>query len=246
VNVLDRAVVLPKLAFTTAWTMLDLGDPHPILGTDVHHWMSDDVRRDLHEETITLLAERGLARHDRLNPLWRATLRVIGAPDREFYAWSGLRDGTQRASLIALRGDEGVCVLSRDTTVEVRPVRVKWPATSLYDTLPNVAGAPIRTVTIPRTTDDAPPDPLAEPSDNHDRDYLAEVLSRPQDAVHQLYTARRDEHGRRSRSLPITALDLTNEGRVLAYLTEDDRVTLTSGTPRTVVKTLNDTHAGLL
>lgn len=236
-TVLDRAVVLPKLAFTTAWAMLDLGDPHPVLGTDLHHWMSDDVRRKLHEETISLLAEHGLARHDRLNPLWRATLRVISAPDREFYAWSGVRDGTQRASLIALRGDEGVCLLSRDTTVEVRPVRVKWPATSLYDTLPNVAGAPIRTVTVPRAPDD-------EPSD--DRDYLADVLSRPQDAVHQLYTARRDESGRRSRSLPITALDLTNEGRVLTYLTEDDRITLTSGTPRTMVKTLNDTHAGLL
>ncbi|WP_328605721.1 ESX secretion-associated protein EspG [Amycolatopsis sp. NBC_00345] len=245
-NVLDRAVVLPKLAFTTAWAMLDLGDPHPVLGTDIHHWMSDDVRRDLHEETITLLAEHGLARRDRLNPLWRATLRVISAPDREFYAWSGLRDGTQRASLIALRDDEGVCVLSRDATVEVRPVRVKWPATSLFDTLPNVAGAPIRTVTVPHTPDDEPPDPLAEPSDNRDRDHLDDVLSRPQDAVHQLYTARRDESGRRSRSLPITALDLTNEGRVLTYLTEDDRITLTSGTPRTVVKTLNDTHAGLL
>jgi hypothetical protein len=237
VTVLDRAVVLPKLAFTTAWAMLDLGDPHPVLGTDLHHWMSDDVRRKLHEETISLLAEHGLARHDRLNPLWRATLRVISAPDREFYAWSGLRDGSQRASLIALRGDEGVCLLSRDTTVEVRPVRVKWPATSLYDTLPNVAGAPIRSVTVPHAPDD-------EPSD--DRDYLADVLSRPQDAVHQLYTARRDESGRRSRSLPITALDLTNEGRVLTYLTEDDRITLTSGTPRTMVKTLNDTHAGLL
>jgi ESX secretion-associated protein EspG len=246
VTVLDRAVVLPKLAFTTAWAMLDLGDPHPVLGTGLHHWMSDDVRRRLHEETISLLAEHGLARHDRLNPLWRATLRVISAPDREFYAWSGLRDGTQRASLIALRDDEGVCLLSHDTTVEVRPVRVKWPATSLYDTLPTVAGAPIRTITVPRTPDDEPPDPLTLAEPSTDRDYLSDVLSRPQDAVHQLYTARRDESGRRSRSLPITALDLTNEGRVLTYLTEDDRITLTSGTPRTMIKTLNDTHTGLL
>ena len=245
-SVLERAVVLPKLAFTTAWTMLDLGDPPPVLGTGIHYWMSDEVRRDLHEETIALLAEHGLARRDRLNPLWRATLRVISAPDREFYAWSGLRDGTQRASLIALRDDEGVCLLSRDETVEVRPVRVKWPATSLFDTLPNLPGAPIQTVILPRTPDDNHPDPLAEPSDNRDRGHLAEVLSRPQDAVHQLYTARRDESGRRTRSLPITALDLTDQGRVLTYLTEDDRITLVSGTPRTVVKTLNDTHDGLL
>ncbi|MDT8910266.1 ESX secretion-associated protein EspG [Amycolatopsis sp. PS_44_ISF1] len=245
-SVLERAVVLPKLAFTTAWAMLDLGDPPPVLGPDIHYWMSDGVRRELHEQTIALLAEHGLARHDRLNPLWRATLRVISTPDREFYAWSGLRDGTQSASLIALRDEQGVCLRSSETTVEVRPVRVKWPATSLFDTLPDVPGASIRTVTLPRDPGDNLPDPLAEPADSRDRDHLAEVLSRPQDAVHQLYTARRDESGRRTRSLPITALDLTDQGRVLTYLTEDDRVTLVSGTPRTVVKTLNDTHDGLL
>jgi hypothetical protein len=241
VSVLERAVVLPTLAFTTAWSMLDLGRPPAVLGTDTQFWVADTARRELEAATLQLLAGHGLARKNQLNELWRATLQVIDAAEREYYAWSGRNDGTHQAALVALRGEDAVRLLVTDTNVEVRPLPVKWPATSLYDTLPDVPGARVRTVTVPVPDAETASDPFA---DHTDEDYLRQMTARPQDAVHQLYTARRAD-GVRSRSLPVTALDLTGHGRVLVYRTGDDQIVLKPGPPSEVVRTLNATHEAL-
>jgi hypothetical protein len=77
------------------------------------------------------------------------------------------------------------------------------------------------------------------------------LTSEPREAVHRLYTARRDDRGR-IRSNPITALDIRGRGRVLTNFTDQHTITLSSGTPRmssgtprTIIKLFNDLHAQL-
>ncbi|MFD9961651.1 ESX secretion-associated protein EspG [Amycolatopsis sp. NPDC058986] len=246
---IDRPVVLPKVAFLTAWEMIDLGDPHPVIGTNLRYVMTDDFARRLHARTMELLGDHGLARHNRLNGLWRSTLRVINGAEGEYYGWSAFQDGTSCAVLVAHRGGVAVRVVVNDSIVVIEPVAPKWFATTLLDTLPEVPAAPVRTVSVPRGFFDDPhpvsASPLAEPPDTGDVDYVKQVMAEPRDAVHQLYTARRAEDGSRLSSCPITAVDLTGRGRVLSFETGDEHVVLKAATPRDFVLTLNTTHESL-
>ncbi|MEC3977181.1 ESX secretion-associated protein EspG [Amycolatopsis sp. H20-H5] len=247
---IEHPIVLPKLAFVTAWGMLDLADPHPVIGTNITYWMTDDARRSLDTRTMELLTTLKLARNGRLNSLWTTTLQTIDGAHSEYYCWNEFRDGTTYGILIAVRGtDDAVRVVVDRDTVLLEPIPTKWPATSLLDALPDVPPASVRSVSVPRNLVEnpnaAPANPLAEPVDTRDVDYLTGVLAAPRDAVHQLYTATRDEDGDRVRSMPLTAIDLTNQGRILTYRTGDDHIVLESGTPRECVATLNDTHSGL-
>ncbi|WP_410576136.1 ESX secretion-associated protein EspG [Amycolatopsis sp. lyj-108] len=249
-SVIDAPVALPKRVFLTAWGMLDLGELHPIFGTDIHFWADDDASRQMHTRTMELLREHRLARGDRLSPLWTRTLGVLASPGREFYGWSQyLGDGSHGGILVAAHGDDAVRVLADDTTVAIEPVPAKWLASKLLDALPDLDGADVRTVCVPQDfyndPESARSGPLSDPIDTRDIDYLNAAMGRERDAVHQLYTATRDGAGERRRSTPVTALDLTDGGRVLTYLTGDGEILLTSGTPREVVKTLNDTASGL-
>lgn len=250
VSVIDAPVVVPKMAFLTAWGMQDLGELHPVFGTGNHVWMDSATSRRLHAATMETLAEHRLARGDRLNPLWTHTLEVVAAPDREFYGWSQHRqDGSYGGILVAAQGDTAVRVLTDGSRVALEPVPAKWLATALMDALPDIGGAAIRTVAVSKDfsldPQSARSGPLSEPVDTRDLDYLNEVTARPRDAVHQLYVAARDAGGDRVSSSPISALDLTGAGRVLTYVTGEDVIVMTSGTPRAVIKTFNDTFTGL-
>ncbi|UOZ03539.1 ESX secretion-associated protein EspG [Amycolatopsis sp. WQ 127309] len=224
--VLDEPVVLPRLAFLTAWRMLDLGDAPAVLGTDRHHWIREDAVRELEDRTMAALTRLGLARNHRLNDLWRGSLRILAHADHEFYSWSEHRDGGCGAVLIAARGEEAVRLVADDAAVLIEPVRPTWLATSLLDALPDADGASVPDQQLP------------------DHALPAWLEQAPRDAVHQLYTARRTRDGR-IRSRPLTALDLTDGGRVLTYPAEDRTVVLTSGTPQAIVTLLNETHTGL-
>lgn len=250
VSVIDAPVVVPTMVFLTAWGMQDLGELHPVFGTGNHFWMDSAASRRLHAVTMETLAEHRLARGDRLNPLWTHTLGVVAAPDREFYGWSQhSADGSYGGILVAAQGDAAVRVLTDGSRVALEPVPAKWLATALVDALPDIGGAAIRTVAVPKDfsldPDSARSGPLSEPVDTRDLDYLNEVLRRPRDAVHQLYVATRDGDGDRVRSEPISAIDLTGAGRVLTYVTGDDAIVMASGTPRELVTTLNDTAKAL-
>jgi hypothetical protein len=250
VSVIDAPVVLPKLAFLTAWGMLDLGELHPVFGTGNNYWMSDEFGRDVHTGTMQLLADHGLARGDRLNPLWKNTLHVIAKASREFYAWSHHADGDSRGALLVASYDGNAIRVAADAhIVTVDPVPDKWHATSLLDALPDVPGADIRAVAVDEEFYNdpyaAPASPLAEPVDTTDLDHLKAVMAAPRDAVHQLYTAVRDAAGERLRSSPITAIDLTDRGRILTYRTGEGNIVLQPGDARTLVATLNRTHEEL-
>ncbi|SEP52436.1 ESX secretion-associated protein EspG [Amycolatopsis saalfeldensis] len=249
-RVIETGVVVPRLAFLTAWDMLDLGDLPAIFGTSKHFWMDDTSRRHLEKSTLDWLTGHGLARGGRVNPMWSATLRVIAHADAEFYGWSNFRDESHGAIAVAVSEDSAVRVLADRDTVTVQPVPVRWPATSLVEVLPDIAGAPVRRVAVAKDfyadPDSARSGPLAEPVDTREVEYLNEVLRRPRDGMHQLYVATRDSDGDRVRSEPISAIDLTGSGRVLTYVTGDDVIVMASGTPREVVKTLNDTVKSLV
>ena len=248
-RVIETGVVVPRLAFLTAWGMLDLGELPEIFGTSKHFWLDDTSRRHLEKSTLDWLTEHGFARGGRVNPMWSATLRVIAHADAEFYGWSNFRDQSHGAVLVAVAEDSAVRVLADGDTVTVQPVPVRWPATSLVEVLPDVAGAVVRRVAVAKDfytdPDSARSGPLAEPVDTQDVDYLNEVLRRPRDGMHQLYVATRDGDGDRVRSEPISAIDLTSAGRVVTYLTGEDVIVMASGTSPELVKTLNGTAKAL-
>ncbi len=248
-SVLERAVVLPRQGFLTAWSMIDLPDPHPIIGTDRHLWTDDESTRALHEETLTLLVEKGLARGGRLNPLWINTLTLMAAPAREFYAFSQYRDDSHGAVLVAANDTDALRVIADPQAVIIEPIPATRLATALFDSLPPIdPAAGVRAVSMTRAEAENgpthPDDPLAEAPDTRDYDELVSVLGAPRDAAHQLYAAcRRD--GERVRSSPITALDLTGRGRVLTYATGDDEIVMHPATFRDSILALNDTLDGL-
>jgi hypothetical protein len=250
VSVIDTPVVLPKLAFLAAWDMVDLGEPHPIVGTNHHYVTSGGYTRDLHARTMTLLADHGLARGDRLNPLWKNSLLVIAEAGREFYGWSHHTGGNSRGALLVASLDgQAVRVAADDHVVTLDPVPDKWLASRLLDALPDVPAADIKPVTVAEEfyndPNAAPASPLAEPVDTADVDHINLTMAAPRDAVHQLYTAARDAAGQRHRSSPITAIDLTSLGRILTYRTAGAHIVLQPGSPRDIVATLNDTHDAL-
>ncbi|WP_329072605.1 ESX secretion-associated protein EspG [Amycolatopsis sp. NBC_01480] len=228
-------------------SMVDLPDPHVVIGTGRDIWSDDDGTHELHRSTMDLLRDHGLARA-RLNPLWINTLTLIAGAAHELYVFGQYRDRSHGAVLLAASGDDAVRVVADRAVVIVEPISARWLATTLVDSLPSVPGARVRPVTITGdqwgNPDTLPSDPLAEPAGISDCDDLAEVLAAPRDAVHQIYAARRID-GQRMRSSPITAIDLVRRGRVLNYTTAGDDIVMTSGTPREMVVTINNTTAGL-
>ncbi|MEV6873410.1 ESX secretion-associated protein EspG [Amycolatopsis sp. NPDC051128] len=227
--VIDRPLILPKLAFLTAWSMLDIGEMPPAFGTGLQHWTSADGRRELESRTMVALNDLGLARNDRLNELWRSTVAVLAGAGREYYAFSNFAGGQACSVLIAAGDGDAIRAVIDDKVVAQEPIEDRWFATALLDTLPDVPGAVIRPTRVAQD----------------DLDSINEVMRRPRRAVHQIYVARRDSDGERCRSMPISAIDLEESGRVLVYTDGDDNLVMIPGTAREFVLALNNTYAAL-
>ncbi len=243
--VIDRPVIMPKLAFLTAWSMVAVGEVPPAFGTNLHVWTTADGGRELEAKAMTALAALGLARNNRLNGLWRSTATLLAGAGREYYAFSNFADGRACSVLIAVRDGDAIRAIIDDNVVSLEPIENRWFATALLDTLPEEPAAAIRSVVVPRegSTSDgtSPPDER----DTRDLEHLEETMRRPRRAVHQIYVARRGTDGERVRSLPITAVDLEESGRFLVYTDSDDDVVLVAGSARQFVSTLNKTYAAL-
>jgi hypothetical protein len=229
--------------------MLDVGEMPPAMGTNLHYWTTAEARRTLETRTLAELTKLGLARNGRLNVLWRNTLTLLGSADREYYAFTNFSGGQSCSVLVASGGGDALRAIISDDVVALEPVEDQWHATALADVLPDVSGAAVRPVTMAKSFYEdphaGPRDIFADPADTRDRDYLVEVMRRDRAAVHQLYAARRED-GQRVRSSPITAIDLAEDGgRVLTYATGDEQIVMQPGTPREVVRTLNNTMNGL-
>ncbi|WP_410626450.1 ESX secretion-associated protein EspG [Amycolatopsis sp. cmx-8-4] len=247
--VLDRPVVLPKMMFLACWDMIDLGPLPTAMGGNLHHWMTGQARRDLERGALDSLTNVGMARNGRVNPLWRATLATLAKAEREWYAFSVFASGRDCSTLVASKDGDCVRVVIDDAVIVIESLPDKWHATALLDALPDIAGAAVRPLAVPKAFYDDPDagraSVLDEPPDTRDLDALRVVMTRPRHATHQLYTAKHDNDGRLS-STPITALDLADQGgRVLTYVTGDDQIVMTPGGPREVIVALNDTHNAL-
>jgi hypothetical protein len=209
--------------------MFDVGEMPPAFGTDLQHWTSVDGRRELEARTMAALGDLGLARNNRLNELWRSTVTVLAGAGREYYAFSNFVDGRACSVLVAAADGDAIRAIVDDNVVALEPIENKWFATALLDTLPDVPGALIR-----RTV-----------AAQGDLDAIDEVMRRPRRAVHQIYVARRGSDGERCRSMPISAIDLEESGRVLVYTDGDDNLVMIPGTAREFVLALNNTYEGL-
>lgn len=236
-TVLVEPVVVPAAVFSTAWTMLDLGDPHPVFGTG-RFWSDESARREQHVAVMAFLARIGLAEEGVLAPHWRATLKVLGHAEQECFGWSELPNGNRSSAIAVRQGHHAVLAKVYDDLVELHPIPAARLATALHDTLPPLAAAAIRPVAVEPRPETA--DPF---EDGTDREYLSAVLRGRQLGVHQLYSAARTGRGRRVGG-PITVVDL-EIGRVLTYRSENDRTELIPGGPPAVVKVLNDTYEAL-
>ncbi|MFG1646688.1 ESX secretion-associated protein EspG [Amycolatopsis sp. NPDC049252] len=241
--VIDRPIILPKLAFLTAWSMLAVGDLPPAFGTNLHHWTSADGRRELEVRAMAALTDLGLARNNRLNGLWRSTATVLAGAGREYYSFSTFPDGRACSVLVAARGGDALRVVVDDNVVSLEPIEDKWFATALLDTLPEVAAAVIPRAVVSQAAYEGRP--AAGETDARDLERLQDAMRRPRQAVHQIYVARRRDDGERIRSMPITAIDIEEAGRLLVYTDAGDNIVMIPATARDFVATLNNTYADL-
>ncbi|WP_410628043.1 ESX secretion-associated protein EspG [Amycolatopsis sp. cmx-8-4] len=241
--VIDRPIILPKLAFLTAWSMLAVGELPPAFGTNLHHWTSADGQRELGVRAMTALTDLGLARNNRLNGLWRSTAMVLARADREYYAFNNFSDGRACSVLIAARDGDALRAVIDDNVVSLEPIEDKWFATALLDTLPEVPAAVIPPAVVPQAVYEGRQ--ASGETDGRDLERLQDAMQRPRQAVHQIYIARRRADGERTRSMPITAIDIEEAGRLLVYTDADDNIVMIPATAREFVSTLNNTYTDL-
>lgn len=189
-----------------------------------------------------------------MNPLFHNTLDTIATPDREYYGWTTTQ-ADHAALLVAAKSPHAIRLAANDHIVVLDPITTDWLPDDFVSGLPAADAANIVPTSVaadfyrdPEQRD--PGQPLAEPPDTSEVDYLRALMHAPRDASHQLYTARRDTKGQRVRSVPLSAIDLTGRGRILAYTNHDtdgnEHLHVIPGTAHNLITTLERTNQGLL
>jgi hypothetical protein len=254
VPVVDSAVVLPKMAFVTVWELENLGEPHPVIGPN-NYYMTDEFRAELHRHTYASLEELGLAAEGLVSEELRRTMHVIASSDRQFYGWSSTAHGGDDAILVAALGRDAVRIATDDEVILLDPIPAETLTEHFVEALPEVPAAHVMPVTVPESQLDDPSgftnsSPLAQLADTGPVDYLNNVMRAQRDAVHQLYAAVRGRSGERRRSMPLSAIDLTGQGRVFTFLnkhpkTGQKQINLLPGTPANLISVLEATCGNL-
>lgn len=254
-TVIDKPVRIPRLALLTAWEWEGLGEPHPVLGTN-NYYMTDEFRAELQRRTLDTLTQRGLAADGVLTPRFRATLATIARADRQYYSWTNFprRKDDAGAILVAALGRDAVRLLTDDTVVQLDPVSTDRLPDHYLDALPEAPAAGLRPMWVAKSAfdgvdEDMPLDPLAENTHSGDLRRLRELMGADRDAVHQIYAAVRDRSGQRRRSLPLSAVDLTGQGRILTYVNTDgdgrQQINVFAGSRRNLLSALTTTIGSL-
>ncbi|MCU1687736.1 MAG: secretion-associated protein EspG [Amycolatopsis sp.] len=253
---IEKAVRVPRLALLTAWEWEGLGEPHPVLGTN-NYYMTDEFRADLQRRTHETLTRLGLASDGVLTPRFRTTLTTLARADRQYYSWTNFprRSDDDGAILVAALGRDAVRLITDDTVVQLDPVSTDGLPGHFLDALPAAPAAGLRPMWVPKATFDGVDDgsqarPLVDNSArNSDLMRLRELMRADRDAVHQIYAAKRDPSGNRVRSLPLSAIDLTGQGRILTYVNDDgdglQQINVFPGNRRNMLSTLDATIDGL-
>jgi ESX secretion-associated protein EspG len=253
--VIDAAFMLPKMVFITVWELHNLGEPHPVIGPN-NHYMTGEFKTELVKRSLEHLEEIDLAAHGVLSAEFTDTLRIIAHSDRQFYAWSSAANDPDGdgAVLVAALGRDAVRVAADDDVVLLDPIPAHDLAGQFTSALPDVPGADVRPLTVTSRQMDNPSgfaggNPLAQLTDTSAVDWITDLMAAERDAVHQIYAAVRGRSRTRRRSLPLSAIDLTDQGRVLTYLNDncdgEEQINLLSGTTENLVAVLEATHEGL-
>ncbi|SEP54173.1 ESX secretion-associated protein EspG [Amycolatopsis saalfeldensis] len=224
-RIIDGPVRMPRPVFLVAWQLENLGEPPPVVGPDATY-MTEEFQTALRRRAFDVLARLGLASDKGLfTAEFCATLATLAHPQREFYSWSSFRqsDEDDRAMLVSAVGRDAVRLATDHRLVQLDPIPSSELAESLIDTLPQCDAARVRRSHVSKVDYDYPgrrydADPLAEQPEGADE--LRELMRADRDAVHQLYAAVRDASGYRTRSTPLSAIDLTGRGRVLTFLND--------------------------
>jgi hypothetical protein len=187
-----RRIILPKTAFLTAWQWQAdaLGEPHAVFGTNLAAYTTEEARRAVAAGTWELLAHHGLARRERLHPIFLGTLRVIAQADTEFFGWTAIADDPSGGGgfLVVARGEDAVRVVVDDEKILLQPTKARWLADQFVEVLPTVDGAAVRSLSVTRklyeNPNARPSNPLAPAIDTQDVEYLRAVMLEPRDRAH--------------------------------------------------------------
>jgi hypothetical protein len=215
----DVPVTMPRLAWAKAWEWENLGPAHPIVGP-AGLWVEDAARLD--DGVRAALAEPGFVRRGRITPEFRDVLLTVAEAERECYGWSA---PAERAILTAAVGRNTVKIIVDGDWLTLEQIPAGALIIDVLDELPDCPGADFAAFTVPRA-EYRPNKAQSEPFDlDTSSDYtapdpaerLSAYMTARRDGTHQLYTAVRTSTGRRP-SVPLTATDTRDFGRVLTYL----------------------------
>jgi hypothetical protein len=244
---LDEPVTVPRLAVAKAWEWEQIGPAHPVLGV-VDVWVEDDAAERLDELTRQALAEPGFynLRTHRVTGKFRDLLLAIANADDECYGWSTDRSGHDRAMLTVPFGRNAVLATVENDLLTLATIKANHLVHAVVGSLPDFPAADIREFSIPKTgyepkTTDYT---LDTTTDYTAAEQLRTLMTAPRTASHQLYVATRADGSRQS-SLPLTAVDTHDHGRILTYLsptaTDDLDITCGPGHPTYITATLQNT-----
>ncbi|MET7993102.1 ESX secretion-associated protein EspG [Amycolatopsis sp. NPDC005232] len=248
-------VTLPRLALAQAWEWERVGPPHPVIGM-VDVWLEDDVVGRFEDLTRQVLAEPGFydLRRDRFVGEFRDLLLATANAESECYCFSSTSDGQTTATLAVPAGRSAV----RYTVDGDRVTLSKFPrhklVAAVVESLPECPPADIHPFSVARpayeSRDDSEAYSLDTTSDYtvpDSAERLRTLMTARRIGGHQLYVASRV--GRvRSTSMPLTAVDTAEYGRVLTYLQDrpdGEEITCGPGSAYYVTQTLENTLQAL-
>ncbi|WP_410655219.1 ESX secretion-associated protein EspG [Amycolatopsis sp. lyj-112] len=252
---LDEPVTVPRLAVAQAWEWERIGPVHPVIGP-VDVWVEPDAEGELEELTRQALAQPGFyeLRRGRIAGWFRDLMLAIASSSYECYGFSADRTGRHRSILAVPSGKHGALITVEDDRLTLEQVRGAKVIRSVVEALPTYSAATVVEQAVPRT------EYLARMNDDSyildtENDYTAvdpadelrTLIAEKRQASHQLYVAAR-ANGIRRASVPLTAIDTANHGRILTYLrpgTGDLEIAWGPGSPAYITETLYNTLEAL-
>jgi hypothetical protein len=249
---LDEPVTVPRLAVAKAWEWEQIGPAHPVLGV-VDVWVEHDAAERLDELTRQALAEPGFynLRTGRVTGKFRDLMLAIANADDECYGWSTDRHGHDHAMLTVPTGRSAVLATVENGLLTVQRIKAGRLVRAIVDGLPDFPAADIREFSVPKA--DYEPETtsgyiLDTTTDYTAAERLRTLMTSRRAASHQLYVAARIS-GTRESSLPLTAVDSHDHGRILTYLSTatngDLDITCGPGHPDYISNTLENTLTAL-
>ncbi|MGK4593934.1 ESX secretion-associated protein EspG [Amycolatopsis sp. w19] len=234
-----------------AWEWERIGPVHPVIGP-VDVWVEPDAEDELAELTRQALAQPSFyeLRRDRIAGGFRDLMLTIASLPYECYGFSVDRKGRDRSMPAVPTGKHGVLITVQDDRLTLEQTRGAKVIRSVVEALPSHPAAAVAERAVPRTeyltrmnddsyTLDTENDyTAADPADE-----LRTLMAEKRLASHQLYVAARS-NGIRRASVPLTAIDTANRGRILTYLrpgTDDLEIAWGPGSPAYITETLHNT-----